>query len=105
VKILPHSHDACQDVSFVCPGEEANGSVVWSYDCSKLAEAGEHRRAQLRGQRSLEAIKRHEYSTLVTALRSPQQVVLPSEDESCAPSIQATPNKESILGSRGPLTP
>jgi hypothetical protein len=90
VKILPPSHDACQDVSFVCPGHETNSSVVWSYDCSELAESGENRRAQLRGQRSLKAIKRHEYSTLLSTLRSPQQVVLPSENEACAPSISCT---------------
>jgi hypothetical protein len=91
VKILPQSHEACQDVLFVCPGQEANGSVAWSYDCSEFAEVGAHRRAQLRGQRSLDAIKRHDFSTLVTALRTPQQeVVLPSEDDSCAPSISCT---------------
>jgi hypothetical protein len=93
VKILPLSYEACQDVSFVCPGEEADGSVVWSYDCSELAEEGEHRRAQLRGQRSLKAIKRHEYSSLVTVLRSPQVVVLPSEHDDCAPSISCTDKK------------
>lgn len=90
VIILPHSHEACQDVSFVCPGEQANDSVVWSYDCSELANDGEHRRAQLRGQRSLGNGKKHDFSKLVTAVRSSQVVVLPSEDDSCAPSTSCT---------------
>lgn len=53
VLILPSFHEACTNVSFICPGTEHSGAVPWSYDCDKLREDARDRR-QLRGVQLLE---------------------------------------------------
>jgi hypothetical protein len=61
VMILPKSHPGCQNVLFVCPGEEIHGSA-WSYECPSDDQGGGRRRAKLRGHRVLEAYKQPQYT-------------------------------------------